>query len=742
LNDTADDRNRDRAQSTALHAIAIVAARLGVDTSVEHLYRTYVFSGREPSNNVIIAIARDLGLDARRASLRWRELPRLKKVLPAILRLRDGGALVLENIQENPSIGTVAVLRDPMGPPDALVVVDEKRLAEAWDGDILLVKRRYGVRDDERPFGAYWLFEQVLRERRLFVDIGAASLVSTIFALVPPFLFMIVIDRVLVNHSYSTLSVLAVAIGVMIVFEMALSYLRRLFIEVATTRIDGRLNLYIFERLLKLPMDYFERNPTGMIMTKLGHIWLIRNFLTGQLFGVVLEAVPLLFMLPLMLYLEWRLSLLVLGMSGAIFLVILAFLKPMARRHRKVIDAEQRKGAHLVESIYGMRTIKSLALEGRRRYEWDARVADATATRYDLGALANVPQTMSLPFERLIYSGTFVTGAYLFLANPDGLSIGVLVAFTMLASRLAQPLVLVARLLQDVTEVRGAIGEVGSVMNAPREEGHHGTGLRLPIEGQITFQDVRFRYGVGAPLALDGVSFTIPQGTIFGIMGRSGSGKTTVTRLLQGLNPGYEGIIKVDGMDLREIDLVHLRNNIGVVPQENFLFSGSIRDNIAMARPDASFPEIVRAAQMAGVEEFIERMPRGYDTVLEEGAVNLSGGQRQRLAIARALLIDPPVLVLDEATSALDAESEAIINANLQRMARGRTIIVISHRLSMLVPAHAILVLERGKVYDIGTHDELLHRCDIYKHLWHVQHRNTERSTPHVQLAIARAPEA
>jgi len=221
-------------------------------------------------------------------------------------------------------------------------------------------------------------------------------------------------------------------------------------------------------------------------------------------------------------------------------------------------------------------------------------------------------------------------------------------------------------------------------------------------------------------------------------MGRSGSGKTTVTRLLQGLNQTYEGMIKIDGMDLREIDLNHLRTSIGVVPQENFLFSGSIRDNIAMARADATLPEIVRAAQLAGAEEFIERLPRGYDTMLEEGAANLSGGQRQRLAIARALLLDPAVLVLDEATSALDAESEAIINANLLRIARDRTIICISHRLSMLVPADAIMVLERGKVYDIGRHEELLHRCDIYKHLWQQQNRHTEPRPAHANLTIAR----
>jgi ATP-binding cassette subfamily B protein len=248
----------------------------------------------------------------------------------------------------------------------------------------------------------------------------------------------------------------------------------------------------------------------------------------------------------------------------------------------------------------------------------------------------------------------------------------------------------------------------------------------LPIKGEITFKDLSFRYSPRASYALDDVSFTVPQGTMLGIMGRSGSGKTTVTRLLQRLHSGYEGMIKVDGMDLREIDLMHLRTHIGVVPQENFLFSGSIRENISIARPDASFIEVVRAAQLSGAEEFIERMPRGYDTLLEEGATNLSGGQRQRIAIARALLIDPPVLILDEATSALDAESEAIVNANLKRMAKGRTVISISHRLSMLVEADAILVLERGKVYDLGTHDELLRRCDIYKQMWHQQNRHLD----------------
>jgi ATP-binding cassette subfamily B protein len=413
------------------------------------------------------------------------------------------------------------------------------------------------------------------------------------------------------------------------------------------------------------------------------------------------------------------------------------FLKPIARLYGQVVKAEQAKGSHMVETIHGIRTIKSLSLEGRRRREWDRRVAAATEAQHRLGLLANYPQSLSLPFERLIYTGCLAVGAYMVLSEPGTINVGALVAFSMLSMRLAQPLVTIAKLQQDLAEMRGSIAQVAEVMNVAPEE-TRSNGLRLPIKGEITFQSVRFRYSPGAPYALQDVSFTVPAGTSFGIMGRSGSGKTTVTRLLQRLNTSYEGMIKIDGMDLREVDLMHLRTHIGVVPQENFLFSGSIRENIAMAKSGASFADVVRAAQLSGAEEFIERLPRGYDTVLEEGATNLSGGQRQRLALARALLIDPPVLILDEATSALDAESEAIVSANLARMAQGRTVLSISHRLSMLVDCDAILVLERGKVYDLGTHDELLHRCDIYKHMWYQQNRHLDPRAADKPLVMPR----
>jgi ATP-binding cassette, subfamily B, bacterial HlyB/CyaB len=711
--------------SSSLRALAAVACRLGLDVGVDQLRRRFALQRGEPDTPTLVALARELGLEAQVLRMTFQDLPRIARALPAILRAKDGGALILEDARADPAKGTVAVIRDPNSIEDVVVAIDELHLAEVWEGEAILIKRRHSATDEQQPFGMAWLAGQVLRERRLFKDIGLAALVSTVFALAPPFIFMIVLDRVLVNNSISTLNVLVGAILIMLLFEMVLGYLRRIMTQVATTRIDGRLNLYIVEKLLKLPMDYFEHTPTGRTLSKLGQIWQIRHFLTGQLFGAFLDAVPLIGLIPAMLILNWRLALIAFALAGVIFLIVMVFMKPMTRLHRQVVLAEQAKGSHLVETIYGIRTIKSLALEGRRRREWDQRVADATAAHHAFGLMTNYPQTLSLPFERLIYSGCMAIGAYMVLMNPGAINPGALVAFAMLSMRLAQPLTKIAHLQQDLAEVQGAIGEVASIMNVEPEDSRS-NGLRLPIRGEVAFKDVRFRYSPSAPYALEQVSFTVPAGTMLGIMGRSGSGKTTVTRLLQRLNTSYEGMIKIDGMDLREIDLMHLRTHIGVVPQENFLFSGSIRENIAMAKPDASFSDVVRAAQLSGAEEFIERLPRGYDTILEEGATNLSGGQRQRLALARALLIDPPVLILDEATSALDAESEAIVNANLKRMAKGRTVLTISHRLSMLVECDAILVLERGRVYDLGTHEELLQRCDIYKHMWYQQNRHVD----------------
>jgi len=722
------------ATSTAIAALVRIAQHHGLSFKADELIRAFPFRGPEATPALVLRIAARIGLQGRSVRIKRGELRTLAESLPAILVLGDGRAVLLDRVHQRDG-ADLALIEDPGSDSGISALIDEPRLFDIWGGDVLLFKRRWRMTDEDRPFGLAWLVGQIVRERKLFRDIGVAAFMLSLLSLFPFLVFMIMIDRVLYNKSTSTMAVLGLAVLGLIAFDTLFGYLRRYLIMIATSRIDARINLHVFDRLLDLPMPFFERTPTGIISGKISQIWHIRQFLIGQVFGTMLDGIMLFVLLPILFFLNWKLSIFVVLLAVSILGIYAAFLPSLRRAHGAVSTAEQRMGSHQIETIHGMRTVKSLSLEGLKRYERDLRVAKVVDAHRAFDRLANLPQTIVHPLERLLYIGTFFLGCYLALDESGGVTAGVVVGFTMLAGRVAAPIVQLASLLNGFEQARGALAEVASVMNEPPEEGRNGTGLKLPIVGRVSFDDVRFRYRPTAPYALNGVTFDIARGTIFGVMGRSGSGKTTVTRLLQGLNRDYEGSIRIDGMDLRQIDIDHLRNNIGVVPQENFLFSGTIRENIGAARPNASFDKIVRVAQLAGAEEFIERLDRGYDTYVEEGASNFSGGQRQRLAIARALLVDPRILILDEATSALDAESEAIVNANLMRIAKDRTVIIISHRLSSLTDADAILVLERGRLYDLGRHHELLARCDIYASLWYTQNRHLDPNT-HARTAV------
>src|ERR1700733_6438992 len=424
--------------SSSLRALVAVASRLGLDLSVEQLQRRFAVPSGEPDTPTLVALARELGLETQVLSISFQELPRVARALPAILRAKDGGALILEEARSDPAKGTIAVIRDPSATVDVVLAIDELHLAEVWAGEVILVKRHYSVSDENRPFGMGWLFGQVLKERKLFRDIVASAAISTVFAIAPPLTFRIVLDRVLGNNSYSTLNVLVGGVLILIVFETILTYLRNILTQVVTSKIDGRMHLYIMEKLVKLPMDYFERTPTGKIITALHQVWLIRPFLTGQLFGAFLDAVPLIGLVPVMLLIEWHLALMAFALGGIIFAIVIVFLKPLRKYHIKVMISEQAKGSHLTETIHGMRTVKSLVLEGRRRREWDRLVSDAVADGHALGLMANYPQTLTLPFQRLIYSGCIAVGAYMVLANvgsatPSSITAGSLVAFAMLS---------------------------------------------------------------------------------------------------------------------------------------------------------------------------------------------------------------------------------------------------------------------------------------------------------------------
>jgi HlyB family type I secretion system ABC transporter len=699
----------------------IAAARFhGVDLDREELR---IVKGEAPSPAAIVEWVRTAGLWARATRLRWKHLMDVQAAGPVVLLLADGSAAVMIRVD---SARNVIYLRDPDAVGDTQgVAVDELRLAQVWNGETLLLRAARGGSPDTEKFSFSWIFRIVWLERKTLRDVLIGSIVMSILQIFPPLMIMVVIDKVVTYQSYSTLMLIALILLAATLYETYLGYVRRQLIQIVATKLDAKLSLFVFKRLLALPIDFFERNQTGAILYQMSQVTKIRDFLTGRLLTTMLDLVTLAVMVPLLFWLAPILAWVVFGCAICIALVIFAFLGPMRVAYGKWLSAEVAKNVVLGETLYGIRTVKSLALEPQQREMWDRRTATAAGAKQDMGDMSNWPQTLVVPFESFMNRGVMLLGAYLALQSGV-IGVGALIAFMMLSQRVAQPLVSLAKLIEDIEEANASVAIVAQVLNVPPETMTPGAGLRPCFEGSVSFSNITFAYPGTRNPALEEVSFEIPAGTMLGLVGRSGSGKSTVTRLLQGINREYEGQIRLDGNELRDINLAHLRRSFGVVLQDNFLFRGPVHENIIAGRPGLTLADAVRAARLAGAEEFIERMPGGYNTWIEEGSPNLSGGQRQRLAIARALIHDPRILILDEATSALDPESEALVNANIQRIAHGRTMLIVSHRLSSLVDCHQIMVLDKGRMIDIGPHKDLLERCGVYRQLWLQQNRHME----------------
>ncbi|WFU39446.1 peptidase domain-containing ABC transporter [Bradyrhizobium sp. CB82] len=720
-------------EPTGLAALVIVARQHGLHLTVSQLVHENVLSGGEVAPSEIIKCANNSGMRAKLVHLDWDGLSHLKKALPAIVCLKDGSKMVLLRLEGDENSPRV-VLRDPNVGEDALLVIDRIRFEDVWTGEVVLVKRDYEISDETQPFSFGFITALIFRERRIVRDVAVAALVLGLLALAPIMFWRLLSDKVIYYKAFNTFYVLCLAMVVIVAFETMFFFLRQYLVHNLTARLDVKLSTYVFEKVLNLPIDYFERNQIGLIARDMREIFRVRTFLIGQLFGTVLDSTTLIFFLPVMFFFSPLMTFIVLGFSGLIVGWLMLMLPYYRKKSAAVLAAEGAQGAFMVQNLSGIRTVKSLALDARQKHMWDVHVARVAKARLAEGLAGVTIQSVVKPLERLTVNGAYAVGVYLAITSSDPFYIGALFAFLMLSQRVAAPLMQMAQLVNQLDEARMAVGIVGNLVNQEPEEGRSGHGVQTPLQGHVEFANVTFKYKGAVSPALNGISFEIPTGTTLGVMGKSGSGKTTITRLLQRLHSEYGGLIKIDGIDVREYDVDHLRRNIGVVLQENFLFSGTIRENISAAKPDATFDEVVRAARLAGAEEFIDKLPRGYETYIYEGSPNLSGGQRQRLAIARALIVNPPILILDEATSALDAESEAIVNANISRIAHGRTLIIISHRLSSLVDCDAILVLNRGSVDDIGKHEELLARNEIYGSLWHQQNSHA--------MAAARRPRA
>ncbi len=703
---------------TALRCLFLLAAHHGQTLAPEELPADA--QGRAMLPAVLAALGK-AGLKAR--TLRgcgWDKAAGLGTAYPALALRRDGRWMILVHVVPGPDGTMMAAIYDPAEEQAGVQLLPKARFLAEWDGTLVLCRRPApALAEEDRPFGLGWFIPEILRHRRFFGGVALAAVLSNLIGFAIPLLFQVLIDKVVPHQSTQTLGVVVLVFVVLVIFDGFFSYARQRLMLLASNKIDARLVSRTFRHLLGLPLAFFEGNAAGVLTRHMQQTEKLRHFLTGRLFQTLLDAALLPVLILLLAFYSGVLTLIVLGFSLAIAAVIGGMVPAFRRRLNDLYAAEGARQAYLVETLHNMRAVKSLVLEPVRQRAWDGQVAAAVRGHAEVGRIGAAGTVMTGMLERLMQIAVLGVGATEVFEGR--LSIGALVAFTMLSGRVTGPLVQIVALINEYQEAALSVRMLGTVMNARPERAAARRLARPTITGALRFEGVGFRYPGAAMPALDRVSFAVGEGQVIGVVGRSGSGKTTLTRLIQGIQTPQEGLIQLDGVDLRHIELDHLRGSIGVVLQENLLFRGTLRENIAAARPEAPLAEVLEAARLAGAQEFIERLPLAYDTMVEENASNFSGGQRQRLAIARALLTRPRLLIFDEATSALDPDSEAIIQANLAEIAEGRTMVIVSHRLSSLVRADAILVLEQGRAVDFAPHAALLERCDIYRHLWQQQ---------------------
>lgn len=714
-------------------AVVQLFARIhGVGCEREQLIDRFFPPGAAAGPADLLAALDGLGFAARRCRGSLARLGRAS--LPAIAELRTGGYLLVGRVDA----AAVIVQDGAAGAPQRL---SREEFAARWSGHWLEGRRAdaAGAAAVGGRFGLGWFWQSLRKYRGVLAEVLLASLFVQIFALVTPLVFQVVVDKVLTQRALTTLDVLIVALVAIAIFEAVLSGMRHYLFTHTTNRIDVELGARLFRHLLRLPLAYFESRRGGDTVARVRELENARNFLTGQALTSWLDLLFAVVFLAVMFRYSATLSLIVIAalplLFGASWLVT-----PLLRRRledRFALGAENQ--AFLVETVTAIETLKAQAVEPFWQREWERRLAEYVRAAFQSGQLAAASNQFVGFVSKLLTAGLLWFGAR--LAIEGELTVGGLIAFNMLAGRISAPILKLAGLWQEVTQMRVSIKRLADILDAPAEPGPvAGRAAPPAIAGRVRFDHVQFRYRVDGPEVLSDLSFEVAPGEIIGVVGVSGAGKTTLMRLLQRLYTPERGRILIDDLDLALLDAHWLRRQIGVVGQDSALFNRSVRDNIAFGHPDLPLSAVMAAAQLAGAHEFILGLPEGYDTVIGERGGKLSGGQRARIAIARALVAEPRLLLFDEATAALDYESERVIHDHLREICAGRTVFMVAHRLSTLRLADRILVLEQGRLIEAGSHGELLQQGGRYRDLYRAHHvMETLPAIPPAPPALAMA---
>ncbi|QQP97798.1 type I secretion system permease/ATPase [Lysobacter enzymogenes] len=689
-------------EDRALAGLVLLAQFHGIAADAAQLRHRFGVGAEGFDETRLLLAARHLGLKARVGEQPAERIDRAN--LPALALHPDGDAFVVAKA------GADAVLIHDLAQKRPLKL-SRAEFAERYRGRLLQVASRASVLGELARFDFSWFVPAVVKYRRLLGEVLVVSFFIQLFALVTPLFYQVVMDKVLVHNGLTTLHVVAVGLAATALFEVLLSGMRTYVFAHTTSKIDVELGARLFRHILALPLAYFESRRVGDTIARVRELENIRAFLTGHALTSALDLLFTASFLAVMAYYSGWLTLIVL-VSLPLYALWSAAITPTLRKR---LEEKFARGAEnqsfLVETVAGIGTIKAGAVDPRVTRTWDNQLAGYVGAAFRVTRLATIGQQGVQLVQKLASVAILFWGAQLVIRGE--LSIGQLIAFNMLAGQVAAPIVRLAQLWQDFQQVGISVERLGDILNTRTEL----TGSRMalpPIRGRIRFEQVGFRYRADAPEALQGLDLDIAAGEVVGIVGRSGSGKSTLTKLVQRLYVPGRGRVLIDGHDLALADPAWLRRQLGVVLQENFLFNRSVRENIALSDPGMPIERVIHAAKLAGAHEFIVELPEGYDTAVGEYGTGLSGGQRQRVAIARALVTDPRILILDEATSALDYESEHAVMANMQAICKGRTVLIIAHRLSTVRRADRIVVVEKGRIAESGSHAELLGRADGY----------------------------
>ncbi len=683
----------------------------GMPGDVESIRHEFGQSATPLETKDIIRAARKIGLKSRPIKSNWDRLQ--KTSLPAIAKLKDDQFIILGQITEDKILVQEPGINRP-------ITLTRKEFEQKWDGDVILATRRVPLLGKGGKFDITWFLPVLLRYKKIFSEVLVASFFLQIFALVSPLFFMVVIDKVLVHRGLTTLDVLVFGLIVVSIFEVFLGLLRTYIFSHTTNRVDVELGAKLFDHLLKLPLAYFQARRTGESIARVRELENIRNFITGSSLTLVIDLFFTFVFFIVMYIFAPTLTYIVLA-SIPFYVVLSVVITPILRRR---LEEKFQRGAvnqaFLVESISGVETLKAMAVEPQMQRRWEDQLAGYVGASFKTSHLSNIAGQSAQLISKLTLALTLYFGALLVVGGE--MTVGQLVGFNMLSQRVIGPILRLANLWQDFQQARISVERLGDILNTPTEPRQSMTRATLPeIQGQVDLEGITFRYQPDTPEVLRRVNLKISPGEVIGIVGPSGSGKSTLTKLIQRLYIPESGRILVDGVDLAMVDTTWLRRQIGVVLQENILFNRSVRENIALSDPSISMDRILAAAKLAGAHEFILELAEGYDTEVGERGSTVSGGQRQRIAIARALVTNPRILIFDEATSALDYESETAIQRNMRDICKGRTVIIIAHRLSAVRNANRIITVEAGEIVEEGTHDELLAKNGRYARLYSLQ---------------------